>query len=70
MTENKAGFVQELGELLAKYSREDIEGMNYDKDSDGFEGVTIRYDNDEERTINVTCDSCLAIMIDVYEALR
>lgn len=35
MNENKEAFVQELGELLAKYSREDIEGMNYDKDTDG-----------------------------------
>ena len=35
MTENKAGFVREMGELLAEYSREDITGMNYEKDSNG-----------------------------------
>lgn len=69
MIENKAGFVRELGELLAKYSREDIAGMNYEKDSDGFEAVTIRFTNGYEKTANVTGDSCIAIMSDVYKAL-
>ena len=67
MEENKAGFVRELGELLAKYSREDIAGMNYDKDSDGFEAVTIRYGY--EKTANVTGDSVIGILSDVYKAL-
>lgn len=69
MEENKAGFVQELGELLAEYSREDIAGMNYDKDSDGFEAVTIRYTNGYEKTANVTGDSVIGILSDVYKAL-
>lgn len=69
MGENKAGFVQELGELLVKYSREDIAGISYEKDSDGFEAVTIRYTNGYEKTANVTGDSCLGIMHDVYKAL-
>lgn len=69
MTENKAGFVRELGELLAKYSREDIAGMNYEKDSDGFEAVTIRYTNGYEKTANVTGDSVIGILSDVYKAL-
>lgn len=69
MNENKADFVRELGELLRRYSREDIECMTYDMDNDGFEAVTIRYGNGYEKSRNVTGDSCLAIMHDVYRAL-
>ena len=52
-----------------RYSREDIAGMNYEKDSDGFEAVTIRFTNGYEKTANVTGDSCIAIMADVYKAM-
>lgn len=67
--ENKADFTAELGALLAKYSREDIAALTYDKDSDGFEAVTIRYGNGYSRTVNVTGDSVIAILSDVYKAL-
>lgn len=70
MNENKADFVRELGELLRRYSREDIEGMTYDMDNDGFEAVTIRYGNGYERTVNVTGDSVIGILSDVYKALQ
>lgn len=69
MNENKAAFVRELGELLAAYSREDIAGMNYEKDEDGFEAVTIRYKNGYEKSRNVTGNNCLTIMHDIYKAL-
>lgn len=69
MNENKADFVRELGELLRRYSREDIECMAYDRDNDGFEAVTISYGNGYERTVNVTGDSCLGMMHDLYKAL-
>ena len=69
MDENKEGFVRELGELLAKYSREDIAGMSYEKDEDGFEAVTIRYKNGYEKSRNVTGDSVIGILLDVYKAL-
>lgn len=69
MTENKEGFVQELGELLAAYSRESIAGMIYEKDEDGFEAVTIRYMNGYEKSRNVTGDSVIGILSDVYKAL-
>lgn len=70
MSENKRDFVRELGELLRRYSREDIEALTYDRDNDGFEAVTILYKNGCEKTVNVTCDSVIAIMTDVYKALR
>ena len=69
MSENKRDFVRELGELLRRYSREGIAGLTYDKDSDGFEAVTIRFGNDYEKTVNVTGDSVIAILSDVYKAL-
>lgn len=69
MNENKAAFTAELGALLAKYSCKDIAGLTYEKDDDGFEAVTIRFGNGYEKTVNVTCDSVIAIMQDVYKAL-
>jgi hypothetical protein len=43
--------------------------MSYDKDNDGFEAVTIDFGKGHSRTVNVTGDSCIAIMHDVYRAL-
>lgn len=68
MKENKAMFVKALGAALA-YSRESIADLDYIEDSNGFEGVTIIFANGDERTIDVTGDSCIAIMHDVYRAL-
>lgn len=69
MNENKQAFVEALGTILAAFSREEIVSMDYDKDSDGFEAVTIDYGKGRSRTVNVTGDSCIAIMHDVYRAL-
>ena len=69
MEENKPAFVRELGALLAKYSREDIAALTYHMDDDGFEAVTIHYLNGYEKTVNVTGDRVIAIMVDVYRAL-
>ena len=70
MKENKAAFVEALDEALAKYSElSDVQRLAYRKDPDGFEAVTIYWFSGGERTINVTCDSCAAIMHDVYKAL-
>lgn len=67
MKEDKATFVKALGAALA-YSRTGVIDLDYNKDPDGFESVTIIFENDE-KTVNVTYDSCLAIMHDVYKAL-
>lgn len=69
MKENKQAFVEALGTILAAFSREEIVRMDYDKDSDGFEAVTVRFGNGYEKTVNVSCYSCIAIMHDVYKAL-
>lgn len=68
MREDKAMFVKALGAALA-YSRTGVIDLDYDKDPDGFEAVTILFADGGERTVNVTGDSCLAIMSDIYKAL-
>ena len=70
MNENKQAFVEALGTILATFSGEEIVRMSYDKDSDGFEAVTIDFGRGRSRTVNITGDSCTAIMHDVYRALR
>lgn len=44
----------------------DIAGLDYDKNS---ETVYITYDNGYVKPANVACDSCIAIMADVYKAM-
>lgn len=70
MEENKRAFVEDLGELLHRYSRDDIAALTYHMDDDGFEAVTIRFGNGYEKTVNVTGNSVIAIMTGVYKALR
>ena len=67
--DHKSDFVAALGKALREHSREEIFGLTYDKDPDGFEAVTILYTNGCTRTVNVTGDSCIAIMQDVAKAL-
>lgn len=70
MNENKAAFVEALGEALAAYSElSGVQRLAYSKDPDGFEAVTIYWNTGGEHTVNVTCDSCAAIMHDIYKAL-
>lgn len=71
MTEDKAGFVQELGELIANYAedRTGVTAMEYLEDSDGFEAVTIYFVGGGEDTVNVTGNSCMGIMVDIAERL-
>lgn len=67
--DHKPDFVAELGRNLRENSREEIFRLTYDKDPDGFEAVTILYTNGCTRTVNVTGDSCIAIMQDVAKAI-
>lgn len=71
MTEDKAGFVQELGELIANYAedRTGVTAMEYLEDADGFEAVTIYFANGDEDTVNVTGDSIVQIAADITERL-
>ncbi len=66
--ENKKKFVEEPGKILAVYSREKIEGIRYiEKESGEF--AEIAYTNGCVKYADITGDSCIAIMHDVYRAL-
>lgn len=67
---NKVNFVNELGRLLNIYTnhRTGVVELIYNNNN-GYETVEIVFDNGNTRTINVTYDSELAIMNDVYHAL-
>lgn len=67
--ENKAAFVAELGDLLSLHSREGIRWLKYHKYSDGFEAVDILFEPGAVKTVNVTGDSCVGIMMDISKAL-
>lgn len=67
--DHKADFVAALGKNLRENSREEIFGLTYDEDSDGFEAVTILFTSGNTKTVNITADSCIGIMQDVAKAL-
>lgn len=67
--DHKADFVTALGKNLRENSREEIFGLDYDEDSDGFEAVTILFASGNQKTVNVTADSCVGIMMDISKAL-
>lgn len=65
--ENKKKFVEKLGLILMMYSREKIIELKYIKDNsnDFLEIICTNY----KKCINITGDSCIAIMNDVYKAM-
>ena len=66
--ENKKKFIEELGKILMLYSREKVIELKYIKDnSDEFLEITC---TNYKKYINITGDSCIAIMKDVYRAMR
>lgn len=67
---NKAEFVSKLGKLLNEHTnhRTGVVELIYNNNN-GYETVKIVFDNGYTSTINVTCDSELAIMYDVCNAL-
>lgn len=66
--ELKNSFCAELGRVLRDYTRTDVMGLIYNKEGEE-EIVEILYKNFHTKKINVTGDSCIAIMYDVYRAL-
>lgn len=67
--ENNEKFVEELGKILMMYSREEVEKLEYiRKNSEEF--VCIVYMNGYKKYVNIWGDSCIAIMSDVYKAMR
>ena len=69
MEENKAAFVDALGYALHKYTRLGIGTVIYNKTPDDRELVEILFLNGGIIRVEVTADSCIAIMQDIYKAL-
>ena len=67
--ENKKKFIEKLGRILMMYSREEVEKLEYIK-KDEEELVCITYMNGYKKYVNIWGDSCIAIMSDVYKAMR
>lgn len=70
--ENKKAFVGELSLALVMYSRARIAGIEYKSHDEAWEGldtVDIRFADGHRKVIDVTGDSCIAIMEDIAQAL-
>lgn len=69
MSENKERFCEGLGTLLMMYSRTDVRNIEYRRDETKAEYADITFMNGYKKTVNITYDSCIAIMKDLYNAL-
>ena len=67
--ENKRKFVASMSDALVLYSRQTIVELAY-MERDMMELVMIRYTNGYVKYIDVTGDSCIAIMHDIWRALQ
>ena len=69
MGENKRAFVSALETALILYSRERIAKMEYTVTESGMELVKIQFSGGNTIMQDVTGDSCIAIMKDIWRAL-
>lgn len=69
MNENKRAFVSALETALVLYSREKIAKMEYTVTESGMELVKIQLAGGNTIMQDVTGDSCIAIMHDIWRAL-
>lgn len=67
--ENKAKFIKVVGEALRDYSRESVIKAEY-RTENGGEFIKITYESGNSIDVCVSGDSCIAIMTDLYHALR
>ena len=70
MSENKTKFVTELGTLL-KQTRQlyDLDYAEYVENASG-EFVFLYFKSGAKKIVNITMDSCFAVIKDVVEACR
>ena len=66
--ENKKKFVEKLGVILMMYSMEKVKELKYIKEN-SREFVEITYTNGSSKYVNITGNSCIAIMRDIHSAL-
>ena len=70
MNENKRAFVSALETALILYSREKIAKLEYAVTESGMELVKIQLAGGNSIMQDVTGDSCIAIMHDIWRALQ
>lgn len=63
--DNKAMFLQAIGEALRRYSRESVVSIELADD----DTAVITFENGHTKKVNVACSSPLATMLDIYKAL-
>ena len=70
MEENKRLFTEKLGSLIKQHTRagRNIKEFRYEV-SLAAERVVIVFNTGFIRTVDITADSCIAIMQDIYKAL-
>lgn len=68
--ENKEGFVQELSEVLQTYSRRKLRYIEYIADENGTETLRICFEEEPDKSVNVTGEPCIGIMGIIAHILR
>lgn len=68
MKEDMENFVHDLGFALMRYSRNDVYRIRYICENDS-EYAEISFTDGTKKRVNITGDSCIAIMADIVKAL-
>jgi uncharacterized membrane protein YobD (UPF0266 family) len=69
MNENKRAFLSSIETALMLYSRIPITAIRYVVTENGFEFAEIHFVDAHVTRVNITGDSCIAILHDLYRAL-
>lgn len=67
--EKKREFIKALGDILREYSRENINYISYVRVNNCGEYVVITFKNGYRKQIDITGDSCAAVLHDIYRVL-
>lgn len=74
--EDKAKFIEAVGQALHDYSRESVVKVEYMEITHTHDGETytkevarITFKNGYQKDVNVSCCSCIAILYALYEGL-
>lgn len=63
--ENKKQFISELSTVITKHCQ-NVEAIEYFKPGSLYnEEIVVSYKGGHEDTVNVSCDSCLQMLLDV-----
>ena len=69
MNENKRQFLSSIESALILYSRIPITEIKYVVTENGYEFAEIHFVNAHVTRVNITGDSCIAILHDLWRAL-